>query len=132
MTTVQLVKHKPHPYIAVGCSKEDKLSVEVVVQTVYEFYKLNPLLAYKWGGSRKASHARQVCMYFLHILLRMTHTQITKEFNRKERTTVLKGIKTLVDQMQVNIDVRNDVNKLHDIITSNDKTINNAHNYLTT
>lgn len=74
--------------------------VDNVINRVAKVFNMNPILITKKGRYRENVLARNMCFYILHVHYKQKSAQIAPYFNR-DRTTVLHGINTFVNDVEV-------------------------------
>lgn len=74
--------------------------VDNVINKVAKVFNMNPILITKKGRYRENVLARNMCFYILHVHYKQKSAQIAPYFKR-DRTTVLHGINTFVNDVEV-------------------------------
>ena len=78
----------------------DNSIVEKVISKVAVIFNLLPIQVTKIGRYRDNVLARNMCYYILHVHYKQTSSQIAPYFKR-DRTTILHGINTFVNDVEV-------------------------------
>lgn len=93
-----------------------------IIDQVAQYYQMNreDLVSSKNRNKEKIANARQVCQYMIRKKTNLPLTKIGELFNRRY-TTIIHAINKVEEQLGSRIDnrMRNDVNKLNDIIKIN-------------
>jgi chromosomal replication initiation ATPase DnaA len=93
-----------------------------IIDQVAQYYNMDrqDLVSSKFRNKEKIANARQVCQYIIRKKTNLPLTKIGELFNRRY-TTIIHAIQKVEEQMTSRIDnrMRNDVNKLNDIIKIN-------------
>lgn len=113
MSVQKAIDEKVHPYVFAGCTENAEVDMETIVQLVFEHKNLNPLLAYSKCRKHDVSHARQIVMYLAYINMKTSYPVIAKQLNRKDHTTIHHGINNIKGQMQVDKQIRAEINGLN-------------------
>ena len=78
----------------------DKAIVDNVINQAANVFKIRPIMITNKGRYRENVLARNMCFYILHVHYKQKAAQIAPYFN-KDRTTVLHGINTFVNDVEV-------------------------------
>jgi chromosomal replication initiation ATPase DnaA len=93
-----------------------------IIEQVAQYYKMDreDLVSSKHRNKERIANARQVCQYIIRKKTNLPLKKIGTLFNRKY-TTIIHAINKVEEQMTSKLDnrIRNDVNKLNDIIKIN-------------
>jgi chromosomal replication initiation ATPase DnaA len=93
-----------------------------IIEQIADYYQIDKkdLIDSKTRQKEYIANARQVCQYIIRKKTNLTLKQIAYIFDRKH-TTIIHAIKKVEAQMSNKLDnrMRNDVNKLNDIIKIN-------------
>lgn len=78
----------------------DKAIVDNVINHAANVFKIRPIMITNKGRYRENVLARNMCFYILHVHYKQKSAQIAPYFKR-DRTTVLYGINTFVNDVEV-------------------------------
>jgi hypothetical protein len=93
----------------------DTPRIKQIMQTVAEFYDINPGLITAKTRFIKYARARQVAIYMTHKLTNRSHTEIGKAFNR-DHSTVIHAIKKIRRLILSDTNICNDIDDLTRIL----------------
>jgi chromosomal replication initiation ATPase DnaA len=78
----------------------DNVIVDKVINNAAKVFKIRPIMLTNKGRYREQVLARNMCFYILHVHYKQKSAQIAPYFKR-DRTTVLHGINTFVNDVEV-------------------------------
>jgi chromosomal replication initiation ATPase DnaA len=78
----------------------DNVIVEKVINNAARVFNIRPIMVTNKGRYRENVLARNMCFYILHVHYKQKSAQIAPYFKR-DRTTVLHGINTFVNDVEV-------------------------------
>lgn len=111
---------KPSYFMAPGFVPGYKLpgrefKAKEIIEIVAEYYDVDPRKLSWRTRSREIVIPRHVAMYFIRAYTPLTVTGTAKLFNR-DHTSTLHAIRTVKDTMETDLDYRNKVNHLMNIL----------------
>ena len=84
------------------------VTYESIIETISNFYKLNPKLLSTKSRKREVVYARQMMMYILRDQLCLSYSFIGKQFGDRDHTTVMHSCEKINNSLQNNIVVQRD------------------------
>jgi chromosomal replication initiation ATPase DnaA len=84
-----------------------RLTADVIISSVCEIRDLNPEVIKSYSRKKEYVFSRWLCYYFLHNLLGYGWSKIGSIFNR-DHSTVIYGLTTIENELQINTDLKND------------------------
>ena len=78
----------------------DKVIVDTIINNAAKVFQIRPIMITNKGRYREQVLARNMCFYILHVHYKQKSAQIAPFFKR-DRTTVLHGVNTFVNDVEV-------------------------------
>ena len=91
---------------------EKKLTIYVIINVVFNYFKINPSEVNNVKRKRELVKARQVSMYFAEKLLLLSHEEIGKIICKRERSTVYHSIKAVHNEIETNVTFNKEIDEL--------------------
>ncbi len=79
-------------------------TADVIIEEVSSFYNIDPSILRGQGRSKEVSTARQIAMYLIRQMTNLTLSEIGKEFENRDHTTVMHAIDRVESQIKTNPD----------------------------
>lgn len=89
-----------------------RLTVEHVLKTVAEHFKLKPADLKSKRRQRAFSHPRQIAMYLARKITQASYPEIGEKFGGKDHTTVMHNVKKIEETIQKDLDLKAHVDAL--------------------
>jgi hypothetical protein len=102
---------------------EEKI-IKYILKIVENYYKVNPNYVTTNNRRRELVFARQVSMYLIFKYSTCSLKRIGEVFNGKDHSTVVHAKKTVLNLMQIDKEIKNQIDELKKIIEINIKAIN--------
>ncbi len=93
-------------------SKADKLNYSNILDVVSNYYNITTSELLSKNRKKKFVFPRQVSMYIIKELYDLTYKKIGQIFNGRDHSTVIYSIEQISNDIQIDIDKKNDVEKL--------------------
>ena len=96
----------------VSNNKADKLNYSNILDVVSNYYNITTSELLSKNRKKKFVFPRQVSMYIIKELYDLTFKKIGQIFNGRDHSTVIYSIEQISNDIQIDIDKKNDVEKL--------------------
>jgi len=90
-------------------SKGKSLTVEKILKTVGEFFKVEHKELLSAKRNRELVWPRQIIMYLLRHEMNLSFPKISKELNKKDHTTIIHGVDKIEKEIGVNSDLQKEL-----------------------
>ncbi len=98
---------------------ENSVSIDAIQTIVCKFFKISKNEMLSSRRSRYLVRPRQTAIYLTKLLTTKSLPEIGREFSNRDHTTIIHSVKTIEQLKEKNSDMKDDINKLKNIILYN-------------
>lgn len=106
--------------------KSANIDSRQILDAVCQYYNLPIKLIKSEKRDKPISEPRQIIMYLLRQNTRMTNAEIASYLERKDHTTILHGVKKIVNLLSTNERVKKDIDKIQEVIHRYSKNLSTS------